>query len=154
MYTYANGNNNVYEVLPYSLPVLHMGKTCYVDFFCLDPIIGKMRRKKYHLDKFKTVAEKKARGAEIITSVTARLRSGWNVWIKTDSTREHTPFSECLELYKAYLSRSEENGTMKSKTAYGYLSYLGIFMDWLQLRIVPVKFCYQVDTLLLTDFLD
>lgn len=55
MYTYANGNNNVYEVLPYSLPVLHMGKTCYVDFFCLDPIIGKMRRKKYHLDKFKTV---------------------------------------------------------------------------------------------------
>lgn len=154
MYTYANGNNNVYEVLPYSLPVLHMGKTCYVDFFCLDPIIGKMRRKKYHLDKFKTVAEKKARGAEIITSVTARLRSGWNVWIKTDSTREHTPFAECLELYKAYLSRSEENGTMKSKTAYGYLSYLGIFMDWLQLRIVPVKFCYQVDTLLLTDFLD
>ena len=154
MYTYANGNNNVYEVLPYSLPVLHLGKTCYVDFFCLDPIIGKMRRKKYHLDKFKTVAEKKARGAEIITSVTARLRSGWNVWIKTDSTREHTPFAECLELYKAYLSRSEENGTMKSKTAYGYLSYLGIFMDWLQLRIVPVKFCYQVDTLLLTDFLD
>ena len=98
MYTYANGQNNVYEVLPYSLPVLHMGKTCYVDFFCLDPIVGKMRRKKYHLDKFKTVAEKKARAAEIITSVTARLRSGWNVWIKTDSTREHTPFSECLEL--------------------------------------------------------
>ena len=30
--------------------------------------IGKMRRKKYHLDKFKTVTEKKARGAEIITS--------------------------------------------------------------------------------------
>ena len=42
MYTYANGKNNVYEVLPYSLPVLHMGKTCYVDFFCLDPIVGKM----------------------------------------------------------------------------------------------------------------
>ena len=154
MYTYANGKNNVYEVLPYSLPVLHMGKTCYVDFFCLDPIVGKMRRKKYHLDKFKSVAEKKARAAEIITSVTARLRSGWNVWIKTDSTREHTHFSECLELYKAYLERSEETGTMKSKTAYGYLSYLGIFTDWLQNRIVPVKFCYQVDTILLSDFLD
>ena len=154
MYTYANGKNNVYEVLPYSLPVLHMGKTCYVDFFCLDPIVGKMRRKKYHLDKFKSVAEKKSRAAEIITSVTARLRSGWNVWIKTDSTREHTPFSECLELYKAYLERSQETGTMKSKTAYGYLSYLGIFTDWLQNRIVPVKFCYQVDTILLSDFLD
>ena len=154
MYTYANGQNNVYEVLPYSLPVLHMGKSCYVDFFCLDPIVGKMRRKKYHLDKLKTVAEKKARAAEIIASVTARLRSGWNVWIKTESTREHTPFSECLELYKAYLCRCEQNGAMKSKTVYGYLSYLGIFTDWLQNRVTPLKFCYQVDNLLLSDFLD
>ena len=154
MYTYANVEKSVYEVLPYSLPVLHMGKSCYVDFFCFDPVVGQMRRKKYYLNRFKTKAEKKARAAEIISSVTARLRSGWNVWIKTDSTREHTPFSECLELYKVYLNRSEEAGTMKSKTAYGYLSYLGIFTDWLQNRIVPVKFCYQVDTILLSDFLD
>lgn len=154
MYTYANVEKSVYEVLPYSLPVLHMGKSCYVDFFCFDPVVGQMRRKKYNLNRFKTKAEKKARAAEIISSVTARLRSGWNVWIKTDSTREHTPFSECLELYKVYLNRSEETGTMKSKTAYGYLSYLGIFTDWLQNRIVPVKFCYQVDTILLSDFLD
>ena len=33
MYTYANGNNNVYEVLPYSLPVLHSSiKVRYKNF--------------------------------------------------------------------------------------------------------------------------
>ena len=43
---------------------------------------------------------------------------------------------------------------MKPKTAYGYLSYLGIFTDWLSSRIVPVKFCYQIDQFLVSDFLD
>lgn len=38
-----------------------------------------MRRKKYHLDPYKTISERKARATEIITSVTARLRSGW-IW--------------------------------------------------------------------------
>ena len=113
-----------------------------------------MRRKKYHLDRYKTISERKARASEIITTVTARLRSGWNVWVKVESTREHTPFSECLDLYKAYLQRSAENNTMKAKTAYGYLSYLGIFCEWLQSRAVPVKFCYQIDLYLLVDFLD
>ena len=71
MYTYANVEKSVYEVLPYSLPVLHMGKSCYVDFFCFDPVVGQMRRKKYNLNRFKTKTEIKARAAEIISSVTA-----------------------------------------------------------------------------------
>ena len=154
MYTTAIAPNSLYDVLPYSLPVLHTGKNWYVDFYCFDPVKGALRRKKYCLNKIKKNTDRKARAAEIITSVTARLRSGWNVWVKTESTREHTPFNECLELYKAYLSRSEENKSMKSKTAYGYLSYLGIFCDWLQTRATPLKFCYQVDTFLLSDFLD
>ena len=154
MYSYTTSKNSLYDILPYSLPVLHTGKNWYVDFYCFDPVKGALRRKKYHLNKIKNITDRKARAAEIITSVTARLRSGWNVWVKTESTREHTPFNECLELYKAYLSRSEENKSMKSKTAYSYLSYLGIFCDWLQTRATPLKFCYQVDTFLLSDFLD
>jgi integrase len=154
MYSCTASQNSLYDVLPYSLPVLHTGKNWYVDFYCFDPVKGALRRKKYCLNKIKKNTDRKARAAEIITSVTARLRSGWNVWVKTESTREHTPFNECLELYKAYLSRSEENKSMKSKTAYGYLSYLGIFCDWLQTRATPLKFCYQVDTFLLSDFLD
>ena len=154
MYTNANTENRVYDILPYSLPQLHTGKKWYVDFYCFDPVVGQLKRKKYFLDRYKTVSQKKARASEIIETVTNRLRSGWNVWIKTETTREQTSFTECLELYKIYLNRSVETGHMKGKTAYGYLSYLGIFMEWLQQRLVPVKFCYQVDNLLLTDFLD
>ena len=154
MCTSATRKNRLSDIIPYTLPQLHTGKTWYVDFYCFDPVVGTMRRKKYHLDRYKTISERKARATEIITSVTARLRSGWNVWVKVESTREHTPFPECLDLYKAYLQRSAENNTMKAKTAYGYLSYLGIFCEWLQSRAVPVKFCYQIDLYLLVDFLD
>ena len=89
--------NRLSDVVPYTLPQLHTGKTWYVDFFCFDPVVGTMKRKKYHLDRYKTISERKARATEIITTVTARLRSGWNVWVKVETTREHTPFSECLE---------------------------------------------------------
>ena len=42
-------------------------------------MVGAMKRKKYILDRYKTISERKARATEIITSVTARLRSGW-IW--------------------------------------------------------------------------
>ena len=154
MCTLVARKNRLSDVVPYTLPQLHTGKSWYVDFYCFDPVVGTMKRKKYILDRYKTISERKARATEIITSVTARLRSGWNVWVKIETTREHTPFSECLDLYKAYLQRSAENNSMKAKTAYGYLSYLGIFCEWLQSRATPVKFCYQIDLYLLVDFLD
>ena len=154
MYAYSNAQNNLNELLPYTLPTLHKGKNWYVDFYCFDPVIGEKRRKKYNLNRYKTVSQKKARASEIIETVTNRLRSGWNVWVKTEKTREQTSFFECLELYKVYLNRCVETGHMKSKTAYGYLSYLGIFTDWLEHRMVPVKYCFQVDHILLTDFID
>ncbi|MDD7564513.1 MAG: hypothetical protein SPK31_06625 [Alloprevotella sp.] len=79
MCTSATRRNRLSDVIPYTLPQLHTGKTWYVDFFCFDLVVGTMRRKKYHLDPYKTISERKARATEIITSVTARLRSGW-IW--------------------------------------------------------------------------
>ena len=118
MCTSATRKNRLSDVIPYTLPQLHTCKTWYVDFFCFDPVVGTMRRKKYHLDPYMTISERKACATEIITSVTARLRSGWNVWVKIETTREHTPFSECLDLYKAYLQRSAENNSMKAKVVF------------------------------------
>ena len=61
MYTNANTENRVYDILPYSLPQLHTGKKWYVDFYCFDPVVGQLKRKKYFLDRYKTVSQKKAR---------------------------------------------------------------------------------------------
>ena len=154
MCAYAIRQNRQKDILPYTLPQLHTGKTWYVDFFCLDPVDNVMKRKKYHLDRLKTVTEKKSRASELIATLTLRLRSGWNVWVKTETSREHTPFAECVELYQAYCMRSAEKGMMKKKSAYGYLTYLGMFTDWIEKNGLSVKFCYQIDQYLLSDFLE
>ena len=156
MYTYENSSHRgVYDLIPYSLPQFHQTKKyAYVDFYCYDPVSNSMRRKKYHLNRLKTAKERKARAMELISVLTYRLRSGWNVWVKTETLRENTPFAECIEQYKAYCQRSADKGAMKEKTAYGYLSYLSTFTDWVDKNAIPLKFCYQVDRMLITDFLD
>lgn len=141
-------------LIPYTLPRLHRGKVWFVDFYCFDPVTGRMRRKKYHLNRIKSVKERYDRAAELIAAVTMRLRSGWNVWVQTESTREQTPWTECVGYYRAYCERAAKKGVMKDKTAYGYLNYLDSFLKWMQQNVRPVLYCYQVDVFLLQDFLD
>lgn len=141
-------------LIPYTLPRLHRGKVWFVDFYCFDPVTGRMRRKKYHLNRIKPVKERYDRAAELIAAVTMRLRSGWNVWVQTESTREQTPWTECVGYYRAYCERAAKKGVMKDKTAYGYLNYLDSFLKWMQQNVRPVLYCYQVDVFLLQDFLD
>lgn len=47
----------VSEVLSFTYPKLHTGKSWYVDFTSYDPAVGKMRRKKYMLDSIEKVTQ-------------------------------------------------------------------------------------------------
>lgn len=87
---------SIYSAVPYSFPKFHDGKTPYVDFVCYDPVIGKMRRKKFHISGIKSKSARKQRAAEIIALISARLREGWNVWAEEVGSREYTLLSEIL----------------------------------------------------------
>ena len=82
--------NTASELLGFTYPKLHDGKSWYVDFYAVDPSTGEMRRKKYKLDGLKKVSEKKRRAAEIIEAVTRQLRGGWNPWVNTQESRGFT----------------------------------------------------------------
>lgn len=41
---------------------------------------------------------------------------------------------------------------MKDKTAYGYMSYFKIFLDWINTNVRNIKYCYQIDRFLISDF--
>ena len=71
---------SVYSVTSYSLPRLHEGKKWFVDFLCYDPVEGRMRRKKYHLDGIASVRDRRRRARELIVQISDRLAHGWNVW--------------------------------------------------------------------------
>ena len=42
--------NTATELIGFTYPKLHEGKSWYVDFYALDPSTGEMRRKKFKLD--------------------------------------------------------------------------------------------------------
>ena len=94
------------QVVGFSYPKLHTGKSWYVDFYATDPTTGELRRKKFSLDGLKKISERKRRAAEIIEAVTRRLREGWNPWVEVKESRGFTLMSDCLDLYLEYVEKS------------------------------------------------
>lgn len=77
------------EVLTFTYPKLHTGKTWYIDFMSFDPAEGKMKRKKYMLDSIPKITERRKRAAEMIEGLLKQLRSGWSPWV-SETTGEAT----------------------------------------------------------------
>ena len=138
----------------YTLPQLHTGKSWYVDFFAWDPVSERMKRKKYMLDRCKTVSERRTMASLLITSITQRLMKGWNPFVSSDSTRHLTAFGDVLGKYRDYISSMEAKGTLKQKTAYDYLSRVGTLETYISECHVRISFAYQFDRGFVVDFLD
>ena len=85
-------------IVSYTLPKLHTGKNWYVDFTCYDPAEQKMKRKKYMLDGIAKVTERRKMAADIITSVTQRLRSGWNPWAELSNSRQYAKVDDVINI--------------------------------------------------------
>lgn len=142
--------------MSYTLPTYHEGKSCYVDFFCYDPAEGKMRRKKFSLDKYKTAKMRRAYAAELIGELTVRLRSGWNVWATAaESTRQYVELEQVGEYYGRYLEKLVLKGTLRDSTRARYISYYGVWERWrTQVAALPPKCAYQLTAAVVEEFLD
>ena len=147
-----------YDVVSYSLPTYHEGKTCYVDFVCFDPVSETMRRKKYHLDGIPRKADRRRRATELIALLTAKLRTGWNVWADaaaTDGKRIYTPIAEVCELWGRSLERMGRTGVLRPASVDRKRSYAKVFFGWLaEEGRHRVSYAYQLTREVLNDFLD
>ena len=148
-----DGNSST-ALIGFTLPRLHKGKNWYVDFFAYDPVSDRMKRKKYMLDRQKKKSERHIMATMLITNITQRLIQGWNPWVRNDSTRHLTAFSEVLASYRQYVEALETRGTLRHKTAYDYLSRLGSLETYIQECHVPIRFVYQFDRTFVVDYLD
>lgn len=142
--------NSENDILGYRLPEYHPdGKKVYVDFYAFDPTRGEMRRKKIHLDKYKSKAEKKRHAAVIINTLTHKLLSGWNPWCEASASRSFTPFDDILDRYLEYAQRKN-----RAKTTQNYTSKCKILRTYNEQRYSPIRYAYQYDTQFINEFLD
>lgn len=142
------------EVVTYTLPRLHTEKNWYVDFYCLDPVDMKMKRKKYMLDSIEKITERKKRANEIITNATNRLRSGWNPWADTSNSRQYNKFNDVYETYMRYLQKLCSAKTIKESTFLDYKKRAKVLIEYNSNRTFPIIYMYQFDLSYISDFLD
>lgn len=137
------------EVLSFTYPKLHTGKSWYVDFFSFDPATETMRRKKYMLDSIPRVTDRRKRAAELIESLLKMLRTGWSPWVNVDDNRGYTPISDALDKYEKSLEKLP-----KLKTRQSYSSRLNVLREYIGSLLLPPRYVYQFDTSFVSDFLD
>lgn len=136
-------------LMTYTPPVLHTGKTWYVDFCSYDPATGTMRRKKYNVRKIKGVRARRAYAQELMASLIFRLRAGWSPWVIVDKIRNHTTLNQALELYKNFNSRKLTPKSLKTVN-----SFLKLFEEYVSSQLIPIRFVYQLTTPYIIDYLD
>ena len=73
------------ELKGWTPPVFHQGKECYVSFTAFCPETGKMRKKKFMLDRIKSKRLQKLKGKQMCQRLTEKLLDGWNPWIEAES---------------------------------------------------------------------
>lgn len=137
------------EVLNYTIPKLHTGKTWYVDFFSYDPAEGRMKRKKYMLNGIKKASDRRKRAADMIESLYRQLRNGWSPWVNVDDNRGYTLLADALHRYEVSLDKLP-----KVKTRQSYMSRLNVMREYMASMVLPPKYVYQYSTAFVSDFLD
>lgn len=142
-------NSQLKEVLGFTYPRLHTGKSWYVDFLSYDPALGKLRRKKYMLDSIPRVTERRKRATEMIESLLKLLRAGWSPWVSVDDNRGYRLLSDAMDKYGAVIDKFQ-----KEKTKKDYSSRLKILKDYIGGLVLPPRYAYQYDVSFVSEFLD
>lgn len=141
-------------MLGFTLPVMHTkGSNWYVDFYAHDPVSGRMKRKKYMLNKFKTDQKKRMMGSLLIYNITAKLTAGWNPWVNVDKSRQFTEIPIIIGRYRDYVKAMTDKKSMKEKTSIDYLSRVKMLETFIE-ECKGIKYAYQLDRSFVIDFLD
>lgn len=141
-------------VYPWTYPVVHKGRTWYVDFYILDPGTGKMRRKKFMLGRYRSAKARQEMARQKVLWIVEEVKNGWNPWVRAVTVRELAPWKEVVGRYRDYLEVAGRKGLLKEKTVCDYLSRLKNFELFLEETGIHLIYIYELDRGLCVEFLD
>lgn len=154
MFKSKRKRQSINQIISYTSPVLHQGKTWYVDFKIYDPLQESMRRKKYMLDRYKKNSDKKRYANELILLLSQKLKSGWNPFVDASSARQYTPYIDVISLYHKNLEKLLKIKSIKESTYKDYKKRIKVLTDYNSKHYPPVQYIYQFDQTYILDFLD
>ena len=95
------------EVLSYTFPRLCDGKSVFVEFYQIDPLTGRKRRKRYYLNHFKSRRERNAYASQLIAALNHKLSTGWNVWVTQSNASQYGSFEVVKKLYITLIKKGQ-----------------------------------------------
>lgn len=105
------------------------GKDWYVSFYAVDPLTGKMKRKRIKLNRIKNINERRKYARELVERINTKLRSGWNPWIEKAAPKGNERLIRAIELFLQRKRAELRPDSMRS-----YESQCDRLMTWLQNR--------------------
>ena len=142
------------DIVSYTPPKLHTGKSWYVDFNSYDPAEERMKRKKYMLNTIEKLSDRRKYANELIAALNAKLRSGWNPWADVSNNRQYTLVENAFERYEVYLKKLLKSKAIKHNTLLDYTKRLKILQQYVEIRTPSIIYMYQFDVAFVSDFLD
>lgn len=154
MFSEATKNDSLQEIISYTYPKLYTGKEWYVGFYAYDPAAGTMRRKKIKINHIEKVTERRKFASGLMSRIQAKLDHGWNPWIEAENSKSFSTWADVCDRYKTYIMKMYNDGNLREKTMYGYLSMLKVLMEWDRQQKTPITYIYQFNRVFVSDFLD
>lgn len=142
------------DLIDWTPPKRHDGKSSYIDFKMKDPVTGSLKRKKIMLDKYKPGVERDTMAAQIISNVFQKMMKGWNCWETVVEEKTEKPFLAVIEEYRAYINYMCSKGVKSDKTMYDYGSKLNALKSFIETRMPRNMLIYQFNVSCATSFLD
>ena len=142
------------ELLDFTPPRRHDGKQSYIDFQMRDPSTGRLKRKKYMLDKYAPGKERDFMAMQIMANIYDQVMRGWNPWVAFPSARGDVLFKQIIIRYRAYIIKLVQKKVMSEKTKTDYFSRLKILDEFLEDRNCQTMKAFQFNLTCMTDFLD
>ena len=154
MFSSANKQSSILEIVSYTIPNLYTGQCWYVGYYAYDPAQGKMRRQRIKLNHIERISDRRKYASGLIFRLTKKLEQGWNPFIEAENSKAYHTFKDVCIKYKAYTEQLYREDNLREKTMIGYFSMLNTFISWNETRKVPITYIYQFDRVLVSDFLD
>jgi integrase len=111
----------------------------HIEYYILDPVSGKLLRKRFRLNDLKkqcaSAAEFKQKANQVLQELTNKLVSGWSPQGEIQSSRYYSSLFEALEKFKEVKTRELRPDSMRT-----YKGIIKLFKEWLKMDCVCIDF--------------
>ena len=90
------------------------GKDWFVSFYAFNPVIGKLNRKKIHLNRIKSISQRREMGRRMCIKINDQLKRGWNPFIQEEASKAYHKLTDVIETYLTIAKKEFEENTMRS----------------------------------------